>query len=188
MIDYGINDDFIKSIGDTLKPDTSALFLLVRKSSPRRFWPSCTGTGTRDPRPPCHPSRRPSSRPPLSAHPPEPSEGVEAAGAWPLSRHDTRRQRERLRCCHDAPFWPDCSARCWPSRSATAASTDAEAQPRPERRPRGHGPAGVTAPPAGRAPSRPRPGSSGCRAAGLERPPRTLGLGVGPVGPSPGRW
>jgi uncharacterized membrane protein len=36
MIDYGINDDFIKSIGDTLQPDTSALFLLIRKSQPEK--------------------------------------------------------------------------------------------------------------------------------------------------------
>ena len=31
LSDYGINDDFIKRLGGTIKPDTSALFLLVRK-------------------------------------------------------------------------------------------------------------------------------------------------------------
>jgi uncharacterized membrane protein len=31
LSDYGIDDDFIRSLGGTIKPDTSALFLLVRK-------------------------------------------------------------------------------------------------------------------------------------------------------------
>ncbi len=37
MIDYGINDDLIKSIGETLKPGTSALFLLIRKAQPEKI-------------------------------------------------------------------------------------------------------------------------------------------------------
>lgn len=32
MADYGINDDFIKSLGSTIAPNSSALFLLVRKA------------------------------------------------------------------------------------------------------------------------------------------------------------
>lgn len=32
--DYGINDDFIRSIAQTLQPNSSALFLLVRKVQP----------------------------------------------------------------------------------------------------------------------------------------------------------
>jgi uncharacterized membrane protein len=32
--DYGINDDFIRSIAETLRPDSSALFVLVRKVQP----------------------------------------------------------------------------------------------------------------------------------------------------------
>jgi uncharacterized membrane protein len=32
MVDYGINDDFIKSLGSTIAPNSSALFLLVRKA------------------------------------------------------------------------------------------------------------------------------------------------------------
>ena len=32
--DYGINDDFIRSLSDTIPPNTSALFVLVRKSQP----------------------------------------------------------------------------------------------------------------------------------------------------------
>lgn len=31
LADYGINDDFIRSVGETLEPGTSALFALVRK-------------------------------------------------------------------------------------------------------------------------------------------------------------
>ena len=31
LADYGINDDFIKSLGSTIKPGTSALFVLIRK-------------------------------------------------------------------------------------------------------------------------------------------------------------
>lgn len=34
LVDYGIDDDFIREIGDTLQPGTSALFLLVRKAQP----------------------------------------------------------------------------------------------------------------------------------------------------------
>src|SRR3954449_5758065 len=36
LADYGIDDDFIRSIADHLKPNTSALFLLVRKVQPER--------------------------------------------------------------------------------------------------------------------------------------------------------
>lgn len=36
LIDYGINDDFIRSVAQTLKPDTSALFVLVRKVQPEK--------------------------------------------------------------------------------------------------------------------------------------------------------
>jgi len=36
LADYGIDDDFIRSVADHLKPNTSALFLLVRKVQPER--------------------------------------------------------------------------------------------------------------------------------------------------------
>jgi uncharacterized membrane protein len=36
LVDYGINDDFIRSLGKTLQPDTSALFVLVRKAQPEK--------------------------------------------------------------------------------------------------------------------------------------------------------
>lgn len=36
MADYGINDDFIRQIGETIEPGTSALFLLVRKAQPEK--------------------------------------------------------------------------------------------------------------------------------------------------------
>jgi uncharacterized membrane protein len=35
-IGYGINDDFIKSLGGALQPDRSALFLLIRKLQPEK--------------------------------------------------------------------------------------------------------------------------------------------------------
>jgi uncharacterized membrane protein len=34
LADYGIDDDFIRAIGQTLQPNTSALFVLVRKVQP----------------------------------------------------------------------------------------------------------------------------------------------------------
>ena len=36
LADYGINDEFIKRTGETLKPGTSALFVLVRKAQPEK--------------------------------------------------------------------------------------------------------------------------------------------------------
>jgi len=36
LSDYGIDDDFIKSLAQTLKPNTSALFVLVRKAQPEK--------------------------------------------------------------------------------------------------------------------------------------------------------
>jgi uncharacterized membrane protein len=36
LADYGINDDFIRSIGQALQPNTSALFILVRKMQPEK--------------------------------------------------------------------------------------------------------------------------------------------------------
>ena len=43
LIDYGIDDDFIKQIADTLKPDTSALFLLIRKVQPEKVMAELSG-------------------------------------------------------------------------------------------------------------------------------------------------
>lgn len=34
MSDFGINDEFIRELGETIKPGTSALFLLVNKATP----------------------------------------------------------------------------------------------------------------------------------------------------------
>ncbi len=36
LTDYGINDDFMRSLAETLKPGTSALFLLIRKLQPEK--------------------------------------------------------------------------------------------------------------------------------------------------------
>ena len=39
LADYGINDDFIKSVGKSLQSDTSALFMLVRRAKLDRVLP-----------------------------------------------------------------------------------------------------------------------------------------------------
>ena len=43
--DVGINDQFMKDLSDTLKPNTSALFVLVRKATPDRVMEELKGTG-----------------------------------------------------------------------------------------------------------------------------------------------
>jgi uncharacterized membrane protein len=43
--DYGIDDDLIRSIGDTLQPNTSALFVLIRKVQPEKVLVDLTGAG-----------------------------------------------------------------------------------------------------------------------------------------------
>ncbi len=45
--DVGINDQFIKDLAATMKPNTSALFVLVRKSTPDRVLEELKGTGGR---------------------------------------------------------------------------------------------------------------------------------------------
>jgi uncharacterized membrane protein len=82
MIDYGINDDFIKSIGDTLKPETSALFLLIRKSQPEKVLAELSGFKGRVIRSSLSPEQEAKLQAALErAHPPSPSGGVEAAGS-----------------------------------------------------------------------------------------------------------
>ena len=39
MTDYGIPDDYIRKIGGTIEPGTSALFVLVRKVNPDKVLP-----------------------------------------------------------------------------------------------------------------------------------------------------
>jgi uncharacterized membrane protein len=43
LSDYGIDDDFIRSIGQTLQPNTSALFVLVRKVQPDKVLAELSG-------------------------------------------------------------------------------------------------------------------------------------------------
>jgi uncharacterized membrane protein len=45
--DVGINDQFMKDLADTMKPNTSALFVLVRKAQPDRVLDELKGTGGR---------------------------------------------------------------------------------------------------------------------------------------------
>ncbi len=82
MIDYGIDDYFIKSIGDTLKPDTSALFLLVRKSQPEKVLAELSGFKGHVIRSSLSPEQEAKLQAALSrSHPPSPSDGMEGAGA-----------------------------------------------------------------------------------------------------------
>ncbi len=39
LADYGIDDEFIKSLGNTIEPDSSAIFLLVRKAVADKVMP-----------------------------------------------------------------------------------------------------------------------------------------------------
>src|SRR4029077_13857834 len=43
--DVGINDKFIKDLADTMKPNSSALFVLVRSATPDRVMEELKGTG-----------------------------------------------------------------------------------------------------------------------------------------------
>jgi uncharacterized membrane protein len=42
--DYGIDDEFIKSVSSTIQPGTSVLFLMVRESTPDRVLDEIRGT------------------------------------------------------------------------------------------------------------------------------------------------
>jgi uncharacterized membrane protein len=82
MMDYGINDEFIKSLGATLQPDTSALFLLVRKSQPEKILAELSGVKGRILRSSLSPEQEAKLQAALEhAHAPSPSEGVAAAHA-----------------------------------------------------------------------------------------------------------
>ncbi|WP_414474428.1 DUF1269 domain-containing protein [Microvirga sp. M2] len=82
LIDYGINDDFIKAIGQTLKPETSALFLLIRKSQPEKVLAGLAGFKGHVIRSSLSPEQEARLQAALArAHPPSPSEGVATAGA-----------------------------------------------------------------------------------------------------------
>ena len=43
MVDYGINDDFIRSLADTIPSNSSALFVLIRKVQPEKVLAQLSG-------------------------------------------------------------------------------------------------------------------------------------------------
>jgi uncharacterized membrane protein len=43
LSDYGINDDFIRSLAETIPPNSSALFILVRKVQPEKVLAELSG-------------------------------------------------------------------------------------------------------------------------------------------------
>jgi uncharacterized membrane protein len=45
LSDVGINDTFMKDLADTMQPNSSALFVLVRKSTPDKVLEELQGTG-----------------------------------------------------------------------------------------------------------------------------------------------
>ena len=45
LSDYGIDDDLIRSIGETLRPNTSALFVLIRKVQPEKVLAELSNSG-----------------------------------------------------------------------------------------------------------------------------------------------
>ena len=45
LTDVGINDKFMKDLAATMKPNTSALFVLVRSATPDRVLAELKGTG-----------------------------------------------------------------------------------------------------------------------------------------------
>jgi uncharacterized membrane protein len=47
LSDYGIDDEFIRSLGSTIKPNSSALFLLVRKATPDKVLDRLRAQGIR---------------------------------------------------------------------------------------------------------------------------------------------
>src|SRR6478736_1367264 len=82
LIGHGINDDFIKGIGATLKPETSALFLLIRKSQPEKVLAELAGFKAHVIRSSLSPEQEAKLQAALSrAQSPSPSDGVAAAGS-----------------------------------------------------------------------------------------------------------
>jgi uncharacterized membrane protein len=47
LTDVGINDSFMKDLAATMTPNSSTLFVLVRKSTPDKVLDELTGTGGR---------------------------------------------------------------------------------------------------------------------------------------------
>lgn len=45
LTDYGIEDDFMREVGERLQPGTAAVFLLVAKSTPDKLLPELAGFG-----------------------------------------------------------------------------------------------------------------------------------------------
>src|SRR3954469_21123185 len=43
LVDYGIDDNFIRSLAETLQPNTSALFVLIRKAQPDKVLQELSG-------------------------------------------------------------------------------------------------------------------------------------------------
>ena len=69
LVDYGINDDFVKSQAETIPPNSSALFILVRKVQPEKVLAELSGVKGKVLRTPCYRNKRKSFRKPLKGQP-----------------------------------------------------------------------------------------------------------------------
>ncbi len=76
LSDYGINDDFIKSLAETIPPNSSALFILVRKVQLEKVLADFRALKGKSCVAACYPSRRKSFNKLLKTpHPPQVDEG-----------------------------------------------------------------------------------------------------------------
>jgi len=93
LSDYGINDDFIKSLAETIPPNSSALFILVRKVQPEKVLAELSGVKGKVLGTSLSPSRRKSFNKLLKTpHPPQVDEPL------PKNRHPER--------CDSGPYPP----------------------------------------------------------------------------------
>ena len=93
LSDYGINDDFIKSLAETIPPNSSSLFILVRKVQPEKVLAELSGVKGKVLGTSLLPSRRKSFNKLLKTpHPPQVDEPL------PKNRHPER--------CDSGPYPP----------------------------------------------------------------------------------
>ena len=79
MVDYGIDDDFIRSLAETVQPNSSALFVLVRKIQPEKVLAELRGTRGRVLRSSLSPDQEARLRDALMDTPAAPPAGTGAA-------------------------------------------------------------------------------------------------------------
>jgi len=76
LVDYGINDNLILSLAETIPPDSSALFLLIRKVQPEKVLSEFEGQGARVLRSSLSPDQEQKIRESLSVRGPDSNTGA----------------------------------------------------------------------------------------------------------------